>query len=184
MALEEHTGWYRWRPQNAESAAYEEIAEGVSTFEPVDNEAGHAGATWLKEASLLDYPSTATWLLYDGGRLHGYFAICSSSFQLRDGEQKDGIKKLLSRGESRREPCSEIIWFCRHRDSAFKGRSIFLQAAYVAQQVAAIQGNIAMVVNPYDDATAKLLQERYNFLRSTKQGALWYPLYTDAHLAS
>lgn len=173
--------WYRWRPAFAESAAYEDIAEAIENFEPVDTAAGHAAADWLKRASLADYPSTATWVAYHQQRIEGYFAICSAEVTLYDRQRK----KHLGQGRHHehrlhpQQPASLITWLGKHAKATIPGRVILQQAAYISSQVAEWQGNIALVLDPYDDKTAEFWLESYPFLRSAKPGRLWMPLQED-----
>ncbi len=46
----------------------------------------------------------------------------------------------------------------------------------IATEVAELQGNIALMIDPYDDDTADMLLSKYDFLRSAKHGQLWLPL--------
>jgi hypothetical protein len=181
MAQDEPALWYRWRPEFAESAAYADIAEAVERFEPVANEAGYAAAEWLKQSSLDDYPSTATWLIYHRQRIEGYFAICSAEVKLY-GRQR---KKHLERGQEREhelhpaQPASLITWLGKHAEADISGRVLIRQAAFVAREVAEWQGNIALVLDPYNEETAELWLERYSFFRSGKPGRLWLPLHEE-----
>lgn len=174
--------WYRWRPEFAESAAYADIAEAVDHFEPVDNDAGRAAAAWLKNSALGDYPSTATWLAYHNQRIEGFFAICSSEVTLYERQRK---KHLGREGRSRehrlhpQQPASLITWLGKHVNAAMAGDSILHYAAYIATQVAEQQGNIALVLDPFDEETAEFWRDRYSFLRSAKAGRLWIPLHDE-----
>ena len=172
--------WYRWQPAFAEDIAYEDIAEAVDAFEPVDHPAGHAAAQWLKESSLDDYPSTATWLAYREGRIEGYFAMRSGEVVLTTKQRR---KQLARKGRQRehvlhpRQPASLIAWLGKHAEASITGRTLLLYAAYVANQVAEYQGNIALVIDPYDDDTARFWQDRYKFLRAANPSKrLWVPL--------
>lgn len=87
-------------------------------------------------------------------------------------------------GDAReRWPCSQIKWLCRHDQGKFLGRVIFEQAAYTAQRVTEFQGNVALVIEPFDDTIAKILESKLKFLRRADQGQLWIPLHRDADLS-
>ena len=49
-------------------------------------------------------------------------------------------------------------------------------AAYIASQVAEWQGNIALVIDPFDEETAAFWKSRYEFLNSATPNRLWLPL--------
>jgi hypothetical protein len=177
MVSEKREGWVRWRPEIAESTVWEDLAEAIADFEPPCNEAGEECAGWLKEQSLLDYPFTATWVLFHASRVHGFFAISSNilSIDYTNSPRESGVAK-------ENWPCSQIKWLCKREGGKFRGATIFKQAAYTAKRVAMFQGNVALVIEPFDDPTAALLQERHEFLRTAEQGQLWLPLYRDEDL--
>jgi hypothetical protein len=180
----ESTGWFRWRQQYADDVAYADIAEAIKRFRPVakkGEKAGSDSALWLMEYSADDYPSTATWLFYRDQKVHAFFSICSGNVQLHDDGQSRFFRRLISGLPGRRyagllEPASEIRWFGRHIESDVTGKEVLEQATLIATEVAEIQGNIALVIDPYDDATAEMLLKQYKFLRSAKHGQLWLPL--------
>jgi hypothetical protein len=174
--------WYRWRPEYAESAAYEDIAEAIENFEPVATEAGYAAADWLKNSSLDDYPSTATWIAYRNQRVEGYFAMCSAEVELYERQRKKYLHRESRHRKHRlhpRQPASLITWLGKHAKAQIHGEAIIHHAAYIASQVAELQGNIALVIDPYDDATSAFWQDRYSFLRSAQPGRLWIPLQEE-----
>lgn len=171
--------WYRWKPSSAESGVYDDIAEAIEAFEPVDHPAGHAAAEWLKNSALDDYPSTATWIAYRKQRVEGYFAMCSGEVLLYGRHRS---KWLVRKGRRRehvlhpRQPASLITWMCKHKHASITGRTILLHAAYIAMRVGELQGNIALVIDPFDDDTAAFWQERFEFLSSATPNRLWLPL--------
>lgn len=182
MAQDEGEFWYRWRPAFAESAAYADIAEAVQAFKPVDNDAGHAAAEWLKNSSLDDYPSTATWLAYYNQRIEGFFAICSAEITLSERQRHERLGREGRSDEHQlhpKQPASLITWLGKHADAMMAGDSIIRYAAYIATQVAELQGNISLVVDPFDGETEKFWRERYGFRSAKPEGRLWIPLHEE-----
>jgi hypothetical protein len=164
-------GWFRWRPGREKQLAFADIARAVEEFEPVPRDAGYAAANWLKNEALRDYPATATWLNYENGRVEGFFAIRSGNFQLKE--------KATHRlpGPGILKPASQIVWMCKHAKAGIRGDRLISRATGVAIEVAAVQGNIALVINPYDGPTAKMLHDKYAFLRCEgRSGQLWLPV--------
>jgi hypothetical protein len=171
--------WFRWKPLYAESAAYDDISEAIQAFEPVETPAGHAAAKWLKESALDDYPSTATWLAYLDQRIEGYFALCSGEVPLYGRQRRQFLRRPGRRREHvlhPRQPASLITWLGKHRHAKINGRTILAQATHTAIEVAELQGNIALVLDPYDDQTATFWLDRYDFLHSESPKRLWLPL--------
>jgi hypothetical protein len=181
LAHREIEGWLRWQPEYLDSAAYEEVVEAVERFRPVDIAAGRMSARWLREEALHDGKMTGTWLFYRNQKIHGFVSICSGNITLHDDGTANAFRRRLQglpgiRYAGELVPASEIRWMGRHAESEFKGEAILAHAVRIAREVATWQGNAALVIDPYDDATAELLLTRYDFLRSAKKGQLWLRL--------
>lgn len=166
----DNDGWIPWSPAKARHFAYRDIAQAIGDFEPVDREAGLAAARWLKEDAADDHPASVTWLYYDSGRIDGFFAIRSGNFLL------SSKPKGARRRRSVLKPASEITWMCKHAQATMSGQSLLMRAASLVRKVAVHQGNIALVINPYDTATAEMLHSKHSFLSSARSGQLWLPV--------
>lgn len=163
-------GWFRWRPGREQNWVYEDIARAIEGFQPVDRGAGSAAAEWLKKEAIGDYPATATWLFYENGRVEGFFAIRSGNFVSQE-RRRD---RLPGRGILK--PASDITWICKHAEAEIPGQILIMRAVSIAMKVAKLQGNVALVINPYDEATAALLQRKYSFLNTARSGQLFLPV--------
>jgi hypothetical protein len=78
---------------------------------------------------------------------------------------------------------SLIAWIARHRDATVPGELILLHAIYIATEVAKLQGNIVLAVDPFDEPTSLFWQEHYGFRLSqvadegpNRPQRLWLPL--------
>lgn len=178
---EPETAWYQWKPTNAESVAYEDVADAVRRFESLDTAAGRASTAWLLNESLINHPSTVTYVLVSAERVEGYFAAASSSVTLTQSHRRQ-----LTPGErdyllAPTQGAALIAWLARHREAEVRGEEIFLYALSIALKVAGMQGTPVVVVDPYDDASADIWAERYGFRRSRTPGGsdvrLWLPLH-------
>lgn len=184
MTEDNREGWIRWEP--GEANRNEMLKAAVEEFEPPckdvgeasaellmeGKDAGEAAAKWLMEESLADHPHSVTWVLYNSNRVQGFFAICSSSLTVTlpaEGNLEEASVTW---------PCSKILWLCKREGSKFDGRILFRQAAARASEVARLQGNVALVIEPYDDGVAERLISRHKFIRAADQGQLWLPLQT------
>jgi hypothetical protein len=170
--------WIRWTPDTARAS---DLAAAVEAFEPVDRDAGHRAAEWLKTDALRNHGSTVTYLMVVGGRLEAFYAICSAQVRLtqrdRPALRSDEEELLLSPVQ----PASLLAWLGKHRDAEVDGHQVLLHALGTAQAVAELQGNIAFVLDPYDEQTADFWQRRYGFRRSQEElrsglRRLWMPL--------
>lgn len=138
-------------------------------------------ARWLKEEALHDGKRTVTWLFYRNLKVQGFVSICSGNITEYDDGRANILRRTLRGLPGNRYagdliPASEIKWMGRHARAEFKGEVILNQAIRVAEEVAEVQGNAALVIDPYDDATANFLLTRYEFLRSARMGQLWLRL--------
>lgn len=174
-------GWTRWEPSLAKSANWT-VAKAIEDFRPPENEDGEECARWLQENALYDYPQTITWVKCNGGVLEGFFAICSGTMELELPHPKpsDEIK-------SSKRPCSVIKWLCRRGGkrpdgTEYDGLPIINHAIYRAREVADLQGNVALFIEPANDEIATKLLERYEFLRRANEGQLWIPLFDKSDL--
>jgi hypothetical protein len=171
LAGDEVDGWVQWVPTIAKSANWS-LSEAIEAFEPLEYEAGSACARWLKESALLQWPQTVTWVLFRNGLVEGFFAMRSGIVELDlpktgPGDSADAIIR----------PCSVVEWLCRRRGDEFDGRPLINQAIYRAREVGKTQGNIALVIEPFNATIGKILLAEHDYLSETAQGHLWLPLY-------
>jgi hypothetical protein len=177
MEKGDREGWVRWTPEIAESRAYEDLAEAIDDFRAPCEVAGMECEKWLKNAALSDYPNTVTWVLFHAGLVQGFFVICSGTITIERPGTSDGEP-----AKTEMWPSSRIVWLCRrdkHEGGKFEGRTFFRQAWARAVEVGKIQGNAALVIEPFDDRIARILELRYDFFRTADQGQLWLPLYAQ-----
>jgi hypothetical protein len=80
-------------------------------------------------------------------------------------------------GRGIHKPASQIIWMCKHAEANIRGDRLISRATGIASDVAMLQGNIALVINPYDSGTARMLHDKYAFLHCEgRSGQLWLPV--------
>lgn len=175
--------WIRWTPDTAKAP---ELAAAVQAFEPLGCDAGHEAASWLKQTALQNHGSTVTYLMVADGRVEAFYAICSAQVRLTKRERRD----LRDREEELLlhpiQPASLLAWIARHRDSSNGlGYQILLHALSTAQAVAELQGNIAFVLDPFDEESAEMWDRSYGFRRSQEElrsglRRRWMPLLPPA----
>jgi len=174
--------WYQWTPLNAGSVAYADVARAVEDFESIDTAAGHEATDWLRSHSLLNHPSTITYLYAIEDRIDGYFAITSSSVTLSQSQ-----RKALGPGQSNyrihpTQGAALITWLARHREAEDDTASrILTYAISIALKVAELQGTLVLVLEAYDEDLADRWMQKYGFRRAgaTEAGKsrLWLPLH-------
>jgi hypothetical protein len=174
--------WCRWPPAEDDEVEYAKVLRAVSEFEPLENDAGREAAQWLKEKALLNHPATLTYLLLCDERVEGFFAICSASVELTQSHRK---KLASNHGGDHLLPtqgASLVTWLAKHREGRATGRQIMAHGVSIAREVAGLQGNLAFVLDPFDDKTKAMWEEKFKFKKSkTKMGEgphrLWAPLH-------
>jgi hypothetical protein len=174
--------WYQWTPINAESVAYEDVAQAVEGFESLENPAGRAATAWLKDEALANHPSTVTYVLMRDGRVEGFIAMASASVTL-----KQSHRKKLGPGQrdyplSPTQGASLVAWLAKHREAETAGSRLLAYALSIALDVARLQGTVAFVLDPYDEESAAQWMNRHRFRRSETEARaglrrLWIPLH-------
>jgi hypothetical protein len=176
--------WCQWTPTTAESRAFEDVARAVEKFRSRDNPPGREATRWLKEEALANHPSTISYVLMRDGRIEGYVALASSSVEL-----KQSHRKALSSGQrghrlSPTQGASLLAWIAKHEEAEIDGALLLKFAISIARRAAFLQGEVALVLDPFDEQLARLWIERYGFVRSQTRirggmlRRLWFPLYS------
>lgn len=154
--------WRRWTPEAAEDP---ELAAAVAAFDAKGNtDASKAATSWLKERSLPNYRTTVTWLMLNDSEdfLEGYYSLASSQVELRTAH-----RKKLGPSEYPIQPAALITWIAKDGRSSISGKQLLAHAIAIAARVSRWQGVVAIVLDPFDEGTAKIWQsEPYNFKTS------------------
>lgn len=169
--------WIQWIPG---MSATDEIREAARNFEPVDNSAGQAAASWLAEQASVNHPSTVTHLMVVNGRIEAFFALCSAQVKLSQRERRRALEGEREHRLLPVQPAALIAWLARDRRSEVSGVDILAQAAAAALEVIDVgQGQIALALQAFDEDTAEFWRDRYGFRPSQAlngHGALWKTL--------
>jgi hypothetical protein len=122
-------------------------------------EAGREAAAWLRDRALDEYGSSITYLMLRKGRVEAFYALCSAEVLLTGGDRTKLFRgsRANSHEVSRRQPASLIAWAAKRTDGGGNcGALIMGHALATAWEVAELQGNIALVLDPYDEQTAEM----------------------------
>jgi hypothetical protein len=156
--------WVAWTPHAARDS---ELSAAVHAFEPVDNEAGHRNAAWLKEEAVANHPSTVTHLLVVEGRVDGFVALCSGTAKLSQRHRRSLRHDEAEHELNPRQPVAHVAWIAKHRDTEISGAELIAQAIGIALEVVEYgQGQIALSLDAFDERTADMWRSRYGFRRS------------------
>ena len=170
--------WFRWTRATSKLDAEEKIASLIRAFEPVEREAGQAAAKWLKDHSLPNDPGTITWVWIKNGAVVGFYAIRSASVDLTQRLRRKLLWSRSDKDHHPSQPASQISWICRSRDGGEgAGKKIMLHAYTTAASVSELQGNIAVVVEAYDESAAEYWRQQ-GFVKTggKNKQQLWSPI--------
>jgi hypothetical protein len=163
--------WVRWTPEIAED--YPAIADAVADFKAKGmkkgKDAADAATCWLKERSLPNYRTTVTWLMLNPAEdfVEGYYSLASAQVELRTDH-----RKKLGPSEYPIQPAALITWIAKDERSDIGGKQLLAHAVGIAVKVAQLQGVVAIVLDPFDDETAKIWRGApYNFKSSLTKSA-------------
>jgi hypothetical protein len=165
------------------------LLEAVDAFRSLDNGAGEAAADWLRTKALPMHGSTITYVRLLDGEVEGFYALCSASVRLSMGDRRRLFREA---GVSVLElpslqPASLVAWIAKRADASSDcGRQLLLHAFGSATSVAQIQGSIALVLDPFDEETARMWLSKRDvpFRRAARERGtddarprrLWTPL--------
>jgi len=150
-----------------------ELAVAITAFDAGERSAARAAAEWLKQDARRHYDTARTRLLVADGRVLGFYALASAQVRLTgdDREQSFG-------GVDHSIPAALIAWIAKAHEAGVDGGEILLHAAATARRAADQQATAVLVVDPYDDDTSEMWQQRFGFRSSAGRNSkrLWLPL--------
>lgn len=159
--------WIRWTPEVAEDPT---LAAAVADFKAKGgSDAARAATVWLKERSLPNYRTTVTWLMLNEAEdfVEGYYSLASAQVELRTDH-----RKTLGPTEYPIQPAALITWIAKDERTTISGKQLLAHAVAIAAKVARLQGVVAIVLDPFDDDTAKIWKAApYKFKTSMTRSA-------------
>lgn len=139
-------------------AALPELREAIRSFQPVPGPAGESVAEWLVERAL-DMPQEATVRVrLSHGRVAGVYALCAAQVALSREERAQ-----LGGVHYRTQPAILLAQFARAGGSPGIGDELLSHAVDTAHLALAYIGATVLVVDPFDEQTADMWQERFGF---------------------
>ena len=170
------TRWIKYTPATAPK-----LVDRVEAFEPLDFQAGHAAARFLKESALANSAMSRTHLCVTDQRVEGFYSCCSGSVRL----SSRSVKSLGLRTELQTIPAILLTWVARSREGSVSGREIISTAYALAREASHTVAAAALVLDPMDETVSLLWQGApYGFqlseqTRGKKPNRLFLPLDLD-----
>lgn len=125
-------------------------------------------------SALIDYLLSRTTLYLAGGAIAGYYSLANSTIEL---SQRDRKQRLALVTHCASLPATLVTWLAKDHRAEFDGTLLITHAAAVARRTMLAQASVALVLDPFDEETAKLWTSKYGFHKSSgKSGRLWIPL--------
>jgi hypothetical protein len=121
------------------------------------------------------------------GRLRAFYALQSGTFTLSERDRSEpNIRAVVGAGDGlglhANQPASHILWLAKDRTARdLEVKTILAHAIHTAKQVAELQGNVALVVDPYENGESLGKRWRAYGFRPAEgvRMRLWLPLQRD-----
>lgn len=153
----------------------------IRAFEPLQFEAAEKAKAWLETSVSSGKLAFKTYLVFseDGNRLFGFFALDRQEVRVAPGDVPImQVRETIVDPQAETQHAVKLVWIVRSvaSDAGF-GNELFDHALVFATE----DGGCALMVEPYDEATAEKLWIRHFYLRKPRDGSaswtcLWYPL--------
>jgi hypothetical protein len=103
----------------------------------------------------------------------GFYALASAQVRLSGDDREHSFGDI-----DHSIPAALIAWIAKAQDAGIDGRELLLHAAATARRAAALQATAVLVVDPYDDKTSEMWQQRFGFCPSSgrRSRRLWLSL--------
>lgn len=141
-----------------------DIADAIEAFQgDPRHEVSAEGVAWFKR-NALNEKACLTRILFNGGHLAAFYGLASAEVEITRPKE---LERLGIHGGSR-VPASHMEWIVRSRYFKGLGKRVLLHATLVAQDVARMQGNLVLSLDPYDSSTARMWRE-FGFTKSATE---------------
>ena len=150
-----------------------ELRAALDEFDPGERPAALAAREWLRVQSVDSYQTSRTRLLIAEHRIAGFYSLAASQVELRQSDRRRaGFDPV-------RVPAALVTWIAKDKRAEIDGKLLLLHAVGTARRAAELQATAVLVLDPFDDQTAKMWRERFGFRASAekrKPKRLWLPL--------
>lgn len=159
----------------------ERLMPMIQAFEPLGFEAADKAKAWLETSVSSGSLGFDTYLALSEDLRHiiGFFALGAEEVEVAPGDLPImQVRKVIDDPNAEKQRALKLVWIARSRTSpAGFGNDLFDHALVVAVEA----GGCAVMVEPYDEATAKKLWLGHFELREPRDGTadwqcLWYAL--------
>ncbi|MGH2853403.1 MAG: hypothetical protein ACRDLF_04330 [Solirubrobacteraceae bacterium] len=139
-------------------AALPELGEAIRSFEPVPGPAGESVAQWLADRALGEPQESTVRVRLSHGRVTGVYALCAAQVALSRAHRAE-----LGGVHYRTQPAILLAQFARAADTPGIGEELLTHAGDTARRARAYIGATVLVVDPFDEGTAEMWRQHFNF---------------------
>jgi hypothetical protein len=139
-------------------AALPELGEAIRSFEPVPGPAGESVAEWLAERALNEPQEATVRVRLSHGKVTGVYALCAAQIALSREERAQ-----LGGVHYRTQPAILLAQFARAADTPGIGDEMLRHADTSARRALLYVGATVLVVDPFEQDTAVMWQQRFGF---------------------
>ncbi len=155
-----------------------QLVQAVEAFEPMDHPSAIASGAWLRDRAFLEHGSARTYVWVARGRVHGFFAVSVGTCRLQPHE--------LATLQAGRRPMPAVLLAqaARARECDIPPNEILETVLGIAEEVAALAGAGALMLDPFDQPTEQMWRARgFRSTSDTPRGngrrRLWIELGTS-----
>lgn len=152
-----------------------DLKRAISAFDAGPLPAARAAVDWLQHDAVAQFSTSRTHLLLVDGSLAGFYSLASAHAVLTQRHRKmAGVTRPA--GEV---PATLVTWIAKALGGPVDGDVLLLHAVATARRSRETIATALLVVDAYDDATARMWRERYGFRPAQRHGRgqrLWLPL--------
>jgi hypothetical protein len=150
-----------------------ELRAALDDFDAGERPAALAAREWLRTEAVHSYQTSRTRLLIAEHRIAGFYSLAASQVELRQTDRRRaGFDPV-------RVPAALVTWIAKDKRAEIDGKLLLLHAAGTARRAAELQATAVLVLDPFDEQTARMWRERFGFRASAenrKPKRLWLPL--------
>jgi hypothetical protein len=152
-----------------------ELRDALNDFDAGGRPAALAAGEWLREEAVPSYQTSRTRLLIAEHRIAGFYSLAAAQVELSQNHRRSaGFIPV-------RVPAALVTWIAKDKRVDVGGTELLAHASATARRAAELQATAVLVVDPFDDRTAKMWRERFGFRASREARTpkrLWLPLET------
>ncbi len=170
LLSEREPSWLTLPPSKIELPR--ELTAAIDAFDAGERQAARAASDWLRKEAHASYDTARTRLLVADGRVLGFYALASAQVALSTEQRARSFGGVPHVSIA----ASLVAWMAKAAGAQVDGRELLLHAVATARRASVLQATAVLVVDPFDEETGEMWQQRFGFRRSAEKRRLWLSL--------